>query len=290
MLNVKECLYIAPYLNPIGYMKKLFLITVTAVLNLTLNAQTDPGFIPLKELFGNDFLIGVAVNGRTITGDAGKMVIDNFNTLTCENEMKPQGLLYFPVQRPAGAPQGQNAQQRPANQPQGGQQGQAGQGGQPRMGMGGFSQGPLKLDTIKGLVFNWTSADNIAEFARTNRMQMRGHTLVWHSQTSSWIQNYNRQQMLAAMKNHIYELLEHWKGQILEWDVVNEAVADGGRSLRSSFWSNNIGDDFIDSAFVYAHQADPDAMLYYNDYGADGINSKSDFIYNMACRSHCICS
>jgi len=82
---------------------KLFGIVAGLFFGLTLSGQVQSDFVPLKELFKKDFLIGVAVNGRTITGDAGKMVIDNFNTLTCENEMKPQSLLYFPFQRPAGA-------------------------------------------------------------------------------------------------------------------------------------------------------------------------------------------
>ncbi|NMB51524.1 MAG: endo-1,4-beta-xylanase, partial [Bacteroidales bacterium] len=77
-------------------MKKLSGLVVTIMLGLTVSAQTNLDFVPLKEIFKNDFLIGVAVSGRTITGDAGNMVIGNFNTITCENEMKPQSLLYFP--------------------------------------------------------------------------------------------------------------------------------------------------------------------------------------------------
>ena len=102
-------------------MKKLSGLVVTIMLGLTVSAQTNLDFVPLKEIFKNDFLIGVAVSGRTITGDAGNMVIGNFNTITCENEMKPQSLLYF-SQRPAGSPQGQNIQQRQAGAPQGSQQ------------------------------------------------------------------------------------------------------------------------------------------------------------------------
>ncbi len=129
--------------------------------------------------------------------------------------------------------------------------------------------------------FSFGGGDALVEFAEENDMLVRGHTLVWHSQTSSWIQNYNRDRMLEAMESHINGLLDHWNGKILEWDVVNEAVSDNGRELRGSFWSNTIGDEFIDSAFVYAHRADPKALLYYNDYGADGINGKSDYTYEM---------
>ncbi len=255
-------------------MKKLSLIFVAILLNLTIIAQTEPGFIPLKELFRSDFLVGTAVNGRSITGDAGKMVIENFNTLTCENEMKPQGLLYFPRQRPTGAPQGQNAQQRPVAPPQGGQQGQPAQGGQPRQGMGGFSQGPLELDTINGLVFNWASADRIAEFARTNNMKMRGHTLVWHSQTPAGFftdDNGNQltsEQLYERLKVYMTAVMNRYKDVIFCWDVVNEALSDteGEIYRTTSRWYQICGKDFIANAFRIARSVNPDVKLIYNDY------------------------
>jgi GH35 family endo-1,4-beta-xylanase len=110
---------------------------------------------------------------------------------------------------------------------------------------------------------------------------MRGHCLLWHTQVSSWIQNLNREQTLAGMKEHIEGVLTHYKGKILEWDVVNEAVSDAGNTLRSSFWTKNVGNDFIDSAFVYAHRADPNALLYYTDYGTEGMGAKANYVYNM---------
>jgi hypothetical protein len=96
-------------------MKKLIGIFTGIFICLMLSGQDQSDFVPLKELFKKDFLIGVAVNGRTIAGDAGKMVVENFNTLTCENEMKPQSLLYFPRRNPMGAPQpqGQDSLLRP---------------------------------------------------------------------------------------------------------------------------------------------------------------------------------
>jgi endo-1,4-beta-xylanase len=88
--------------------------------------------------------------------------------------------------------------------------------------------------------------------------------------------------MLAAIKNHITNLMDHFRGKVLEWDICNECVADGSSSLRGSFWKNKIGSDFIDSAFVYAHQADSNVYLYYNDYSGENAGSvKSDYIYNM---------
>ena len=255
-------------------MKKLFLVISVVILNFTLIAQTDPGFVPLKELFRNDFLVGTAVNGRSIAGDAGKMVIENFNTLTCENEMKPQGLLYFPRQRPNTVPQGQNAQQRPAEQPQGGQPGQPAQGGQPRQGMFGFSQGPLELDTINGLVFNWASADRIADFARTNNMKMRGHTLVWHSQTPAGFfsdeegNQLTEEQLYERLKIYMAAVMNRYKDVIFCWDVVNEALSDteGEIYRTASRWYQICGKDFIANAFRIARSVNPDAKLIYNDY------------------------
>lgn len=131
--------------------------------------------------------------------------------------------------------------------------------------------------------FTFSAGDAVVAFAANNGMLMRGHTLVWHNQTSSWVVNdsLNRQQMLQIMKNHINGVVGHYKGKILEWDVVNEAVGDDGKSLRTSFWQQRIGNDFVDSAFVYAHQADPGAFLYYNDYGGEGMGTKANYIYAM---------
>lgn len=125
--------------------------------------------------------------------------------------------------------------------------------------------------------FTFSGGDQVYNFSASNGMKMRGHTFVWHAQTPQWVQSLNRDQMLKAMKTHIDSVGGHYKGKILEWDVVNEAVSAGA----SSFWQKTIGTGFIDSAFVYAHEADPDAYLYYNDYGGEGTGGKGDQIYNM---------
>lgn len=256
-------------------MKKLFGIFAGILPCLMLSGQAQSDFVPLKELFKKDFLIGVAVNGRTITGDAGKMVIENFNTLTCENEMKPQSLLYFRSQRPMGAPpQGGQPGQPP--QPQGGQQGQApqAQGGQPRQGAGGFSQGPLKLDTINGLVFNWASADRIADFARQNKMTMRGHTLVWHSQTPAAFftddkgNQLTKEQLYERLRIYMTAVMNRYKDVIFCWDVVNEALSDSPGNLyrTSSKWYEICGKDYLAQAFRIARSVNPNVKLIYNDY------------------------
>jgi GH35 family endo-1,4-beta-xylanase len=142
----------------------------------------------------------------------------------------------------------------------------------------------MKWDATEGSKgnFNYNGGDQISNYCTTNSYKMRGHTMVWHAQTPSWVQSLGRTEMLAAMKNHITNLMTHFKGKILEWDICNECVADGSSSLRNSFWKNKIGEDFIDSAFSYAHQADTNVYLYYNDYSGESAGStKSDFIYNM---------
>ena len=84
------------------------------------------------------------------------------------------------------------------------------------------------------------------------------------------------------MKDHITQIMTHYKGKIFEWDVANECFTDGNNNtLRDSFWQKIIGDDFLDSAFTYARQADPDALLFYNDYSTETKNSKSDAVYNF---------
>lgn len=130
--------------------------------------------------------------------------------------------------------------------------------------------------------FKFSSADKLVIFAQENDMKIRGHCLVWHSQAPGWLQNgtWTRETLLAAMKTHIDSVMTHFKGKCYEWDVVNEAFEDDENgAYRESFWKKTIGEDFIDSAFVYAHAADPDAILYYNDYGTNIINSKSDAVY-----------
>jgi endo-1,4-beta-xylanase len=133
--------------------------------------------------------------------------------------------------------------------------------------------------------FTFSGGDNVVEFAGENDMKVRGHTLVWHSQsTGAEDGGSSREEMLAKMKRHIDAVAGRYKGKILEWDVVNEAVADGSTSLRPSFWQKRVGDDFIDSAFVYAHRADPSALLFYNDYGAEDMGTKSNGVYNLVKR------
>ncbi len=260
-------------------MKDLFILFSGLFICTILSAQSQQDFVPLKELFKNDFLVGVAVNGRTITGAEGQMVIENFNTITCENEMKPQSLLYFPMQRPSGVQQGQSGQPEQAQRDQMAQPGQS-RGGQPNVsqqggyGMGGFQRDPLKLDTINGLVYNWASADRIADFARSNNLKMRGHTFVWHSQTPAAFftddkgNQLTKEQLLARLKDYMTVVMNRYKDVVFCWDVVNEALSDreGEIYRTASRWYQICGKEYIAEAFRIARSVNPDVKLIYNDY------------------------
>ncbi|MGE5611755.1 MAG: endo-1,4-beta-xylanase [Bacillota bacterium] len=154
----------------------------------------------------------------------------------------------------------------------------------PREGEDGYDFGP---------------ADAFVNFGVANNMYIVGHTLVWHSQTPNWVfrgtgaatatttapatvpgagrfgrgftgPRATREQLLKRMRDHIHTVVGRYKGKIKAWDVVNEAIADGGTNiLRNSLWLEIIGPDFIAKAFEYAHEADPDAILRYNDYGLE---------------------
>ncbi len=257
-------------------MKKLFGLIAGILPCIMLSGQAQSDYVPLKELFRNDFLIGVAVNGRTITGDAAKIVTDNYNTITCENEMKPQSIFYVPNQRRMGMPPAQAGKPGQAPQGQGGQPGQAPrvQGGPPSQGMGGFAPLPLKLDTIDGIVFNWAPADQIADFARANNLKMRGHTLVWHSQTPAEFftddkgNQLTKEQLYARLKVYMTAVMNRYKDVVFCWDVVNEAVSDNeGEIYRTaSPWYKICGKDYLATAFRIARSVNPDVKLIYNDY------------------------
>lgn len=144
--------------------------------------------------------------------------------------------------------------------------------------------------------FSFTKGDKLMAYAAANGMQVRGHALAWHSQVPSWVSSLAQQvqsaggsardTLLSVLKTHIDSVVGHYKGKIREWDVVNEAINDNGTHgwrSENSVWYQYIGRDFIDSAFVWAHQADPDAKLYYNDYALEwgmGSGTKAQFAYD----------
>jgi endo-1,4-beta-xylanase len=122
--------------------------------------------------------------------------------------------------------------------------------------------------------YDFQAADRFVEFGQKNNMFIIGHTLVWQQQTpASAFEDKDgkllgRDAMLARLKDHIFTVVGRYKGKVKGWDVVNEALEDEG-PLRKTKWTETIGEDFIEKAFEFAHQADPDAELYYNEYSQD---------------------
>lgn len=145
---------------------------------------------------------------------------------------------------------------------------------------------PLEVQPEEGK-FTFEKADSFVEFARKNKQEMRGHTLVWHNQTPRWMfENKNgslasRDLVLKRLKEHTQTVMTHFNDPFYSWDVVNEAVSDSGNDLlRESPWRDAIGDDYIDRAFEYAKDADPNATLYYNDYN-ESNPEKREKIYSL---------
>ena len=166
------------------------------------------------------------------------------------------------------------------------------------------AENEMKMDALRPsrTSYSFGSADALANIANNNNMVLRGHCLVWHMQQPTWLSsdgkkndmNWSRSEALAIMKDHITTVMQHFKGKVSEWDVVNECLDDDqsivrtnpdGYTLRPTIWSRAIGDDYIDSAFVYAHQADPTAVLYLNDYDVElQGTAKAAAFYNLIAR------
>jgi endo-1,4-beta-xylanase len=130
--------------------------------------------------------------------------------------------------------------------------------------------------------FSYGNADRIVQHARSQGMQVRGHTLAWHAQQPGWMQNLSGTALRNAMNNHITQVATHFRGQVFAWDVVNEAFADGGGGGRRDSNLQRTGNDWIEVAFRTADAADPNALLCYNDYNIDNwSDAKTQGVYNM---------
>ncbi len=138
--------------------------------------------------------------------------------------------------------------------------------------------------------YDFAAADRLVAFAQRHGLQVRGHTLVWHKQNPDWVtqSNFDTAQLNSILEDHIDTVVRHFGAKIFAYDVVNEAFNDDG-TLRDTIWYNQPGIGFagkgttyISTAFEWAHAANPAAKLFYNDYGAEIVNKKSDAIYAMA--------
>ena len=133
--------------------------------------------------------------------------------------------------------------------------------------------------------YTWGPADDLIDFARANHQLVRGHTLVWHSQLPSWLTagDFTPAELREILHRHITDEVGHFKGKIWQWDVVNEAFNDDG-TMRDSIWLQKLGPGYIADAFRWAHEADPKAKLYINDYNIEGVNAKSTALLGLVTR------
>jgi len=147
-----------------------------------------------------------------------------------------------------------------------------------------MKMGPIQPEEGK---FYWKDTDAIVSFAVENGIKIRGHNLGWHEQTPKWIfigkdgKTVSKSVLLQRLKDHITTVVSRYKGKIYAWDVINEAIDDDpSKSLRQSPWYQILGDDFLVKAFEYAHAADPEAQLFYNDYNTE-FPEKRERIYTL---------
>lgn len=141
---------------------------------------------------------------------------------------------------------------------------------------------PCQIQRQRGQ-FDFSNVDEIVSFAEEHEMSVHGHALVWHSCTQEWVENgdFSREVAIGYLRDYIYTVVGRYKGRIPVWDVVNEGIDDNA-GIRDTPWRRLIGDDYIELAFQFAHEADPDALLFYNDYNIESTNAKSDAVYAMA--------
>ena len=144
----------------------------------------------------------------------------------------------------------------------------------------------MKWDPVERApgVYTFAGADAIVAYAELNGMRVKGHALIWHEALPDWVRVLSPSDLQAAVENHIRTVVGRYRGRIAVWDVVNEAVADGGSGLRDTVFLQRLGDGYLELAFRVAHEADPAALLTYNDYGAEGLGAKSDQVYALVRR------
>jgi len=135
--------------------------------------------------------------------------------------------------------------------------------------------------------YSWDNADKIVNYAQANGLKMRGHTLLWHKQTPSWLfkdaagNTVTKEVLLARLKDHITQVVSRYKGKVYAWDVVNEALDDDDTNFyRETDWYKICGEEYIAKAFQWAHEADPAALLFYNDYNTE-FPGKRDKVYRL---------
>ena len=196
--------------------------------------------LSLAECYKDYFDIGAAVNPGLIEL-GGDIIKSEFSSLTCENEMK-------------------------------------------------FSSVHPKIDE-----YTFERADKVYNFAKENNLKMRGHTLVWHHQTDDWLfknengENVDKETLYKRMKEHISTVVKRYSDKVYCWDVVNEAISDKSDKfdseenylrVDSNYYLIVQSEEYLEKAFIYAHEADPNALLFYNDYSTE-YPPKREKIYKL---------
>ncbi len=142
----------------------------------------------------------------------------------------------------------------------------------------------MKFDAVHARPFRYSfdAGDKVLAFAEEHRMEVHGHVLVWHEQLPNWLTKaqWTPEKLRTVLREHIYRVVGHYRGRIKAWDVVSEAIDDNGE-MRKTFWLEGLGPEYVALAFQWAHEADPNAQLIYNDYGAEGGGRKSDAIFRL---------
>jgi len=201
---------------------------------------------PLKDVYKDDFLIGNIINATYMSGQYFELLTTHYNTVTCENDMKPESLA------PSTKPVNDN--------------------------------------------WNYTfeTADSMVNKMLENGIPVHGHTLVWHRQTPAWMTTGTREEVQANLVKYITDVVKHFEGRVMAWDVVNEAIRGdfasseapptgwkGDYLRQDSRWYRALGDDYVEIAFKAAREAaGPDVKLYYNDYSMH-VRNKGIAVYNM---------
>lgn len=150
------------------------------------------------------------------------------------------------------------------------------------------SENAFKWDSIHPELNRYTfeHADSLVALGERNNMFVIGHVLIWHQQTPKWVfedakgNPVSRDTLLQRMRDHIHTIVSRYKGRVHGWDVVNEAVEESGK-IRNTKWFEIIGVDYIQKAFEYAREADPDAELYYNDYNIEIAHKRNDTLMSI---------
>ncbi|MEI6810016.1 MAG: endo-1,4-beta-xylanase [bacterium] len=146
------------------------------------------------------------------------------------------------------------------------------------------AENDMKLDVLQPVrgQFDFSRPDVMMSFARKHDMKVRAVPLVWHIALPAWAEGktFSRNEALDILREHIFTVMQYYRGQVIAWDVVNEALSDKEPGLRKEGpWYNSIGTDYVEQAYHMAHEADPQAVLFYNDYNMDCMNDKAGRCY-----------